>query len=183
MLFVCTGNVCRSPAAERLLRHRVPAGLDVDVRSAGLRALVGEPIDPPTARALAERGIDPSGHVATWYEDAMGQTVDLVLTAAQVHRDAVLRGTPRLLRRAFTIKEFVRLGAGLAATTAPASTAGADSLTDRVARIAAQRGATGPIEPGADDVRDPYGRGARAAHAAVAELADAVDGVVTILGW
>lgn len=178
MLFVCTGNVCRSPAAERLLRYRVPAG--VEVRSAGLRALVGEPIDPPTARALAERGIDPGGHVATWYEDAMGQTADLVLTAAEVHRDAVLRGTPRLLRRAFTIKEFARLGPGVDATT---STKSADSLADRVARVAAQRGTTGPIEPGADDVPDPYGRGGRAARAAVAEIADAIDGVVAALGW
>mgnify|MGYP002738687724 CR=1 FL=1 len=47
ILTVCTGNVCRSPAAERLLEHTLNPS--VTVRSAGTRALVGEPIHPPMA--------------------------------------------------------------------------------------------------------------------------------------
>ena len=52
MLFVCTGNVCRSPMAEYLLRAE--AGAALAVTSAGMQALIGEPMDPPSAAVLAE---------------------------------------------------------------------------------------------------------------------------------
>ena len=54
ILVVSTGNVCRSPAAERLLQQRL--GPTVTVESAGTFGLVGEPIAAPMAQLLAERG-------------------------------------------------------------------------------------------------------------------------------
>ncbi len=147
------------------------------VGSAGLRALVGEPIDLPSARALARLGVDPDGHRARWYEDVMGEAATLVLTAEADQREVLLRSQPRLLRRTFTMKEFGRLGAAL---DAPAP---AESIADRVSRIAAVRGTLDPIEATADDVIDPFGRGSRAARDCVTDLAGTTDRVAAMLGW
>ena len=107
MLFVCTGNVCRSPMAELMLRAE--AGAELDVASAGMAALVGEGIDPPSGAVLAEQGIDASRHRARQFELPMATSSDLVLTAERAHRDAILTEAPTLYRRVFTMREYVRL--------------------------------------------------------------------------
>jgi protein-tyrosine phosphatase len=65
ILFVCTGNVCRSPMAEALMRgllaRRAP---DTRVESAGLGAPVGQPADPHAIELMSERGIDITAHRA-----------------------------------------------------------------------------------------------------------------------
>ena len=53
VLAVCTGNICRSPAVERLLVAELGPGSDVHVVSAGVGAVVGAPISPPMAALLA----------------------------------------------------------------------------------------------------------------------------------
>jgi protein-tyrosine phosphatase len=62
ILFVCTGNTCRSPMAERIARHlieRQPAGsVPIDVASAGVSAMVGDPTTPEAIEALHRRGIE-----------------------------------------------------------------------------------------------------------------------------
>jgi protein-tyrosine phosphatase len=62
ILVVCIGNVCRSPAAERVLRQRL--GPTVTAESAGTFGLVGEPISAPVAQLLAERGVNVDGFAA-----------------------------------------------------------------------------------------------------------------------
>src|SRR4051795_5389163 len=63
VLFVCTGNICRSPIAERLLAARLP---DPSIRaaSAGTRAMVGYGIDQTAAHVLRRLGGEPDGHGA-----------------------------------------------------------------------------------------------------------------------
>jgi protein-tyrosine phosphatase len=80
VLVVCTGNVCRSPAAELLLRDRLGAA-DVDVASAGVHALVGQPVDPPVAELLVERGVAPGGFRARQLDAAEAGAVDTLVTA------------------------------------------------------------------------------------------------------
>src|SRR5690606_41368685 len=55
LLIVCTGNVCRSPAIERLFRSAFAEGSGITVHSAGTGALVGEPIQGPMVQLLEER--------------------------------------------------------------------------------------------------------------------------------
>ena len=62
ILCICTGNVCRSPAAERLLARAL--GPSVTVASAGTYALVGQPFSPPMDRLVLEGGADPAGFAA-----------------------------------------------------------------------------------------------------------------------
>ena len=60
ILFVCTGNICRSPMAEGLFRHAVKGRGDFEVLSAGVGAIDGMPPSEYAVRALRELGIDIS---------------------------------------------------------------------------------------------------------------------------
>src|SRR5690606_19666664 len=81
ILTVCTGNICRSPLGEVLLRARL-SDLDVMVHSAGTHALVGRGM-PEQARELALRhgasGADATGHKARLLTERLVQDADLVL--------------------------------------------------------------------------------------------------------
>lgn len=178
VLFVCTGNVCRSPAAE-LLFARHARGYDIALASAGTGGLTGRGVDEPTALALIELGVDPSHHVARRLDPGLVDTADLILTADTDHRSVILRESPEAFRRTFTVREFARLGAELdllVAVPVP------DVLRERVTDIAQQRGWVQPPEAGGDDIGDPYGAGLDVAKACVADVASAVDAVTTVLG-
>lgn len=177
VLFVCTGNICRSPLAERLLRERLRrAGTDVSdrflVHSVGLGALVDQPMDSNAAVALTEMGGDADGFVARQANERIVSHADLVLTAERHHRARVLEDNPAALRRTFTLREFAALCALLIDDVAGA---GPDEL---VRRAAAER----PLAEVDDyDVPDPYRRSV-AAHATTAGLIrDAVDVIAPAL--
>lgn len=178
VLFVCTGNICRSPAAELLFRPRV-AALPVTVGSAGTSGLSGHDVDRPTAFALRELGIDPSPHAARRLTTDMVAAASLILTATTAHRSVVVQAEPLAFRRTFTIREFARLGAHLPPLAEPPT---AETLRARVAEVADQRGIVEPGLPGSDDIGDPLGGGLDVARATVAEIDAALDGVARALG-
>ncbi|HZV36291.1 MAG TPA: low molecular weight phosphotyrosine protein phosphatase, partial [Verrucomicrobiae bacterium] len=60
VLFVCTGNVCRSPMAEGIFRHAMKGRRDIQVLSAGIGAMDGQPASPYAVQAVRELGIDIS---------------------------------------------------------------------------------------------------------------------------
>lgn len=84
---VCLGNICRSPMAATVLRHRLEnAGLDGQVRveSAGIGGWhVGDPADPRAVAALRERGYDGTSHQARQFEPEWFDRCDLVLAMDQ----------------------------------------------------------------------------------------------------
>ena len=85
MLVVCTGNTCRSPMAEHLLRAR-----GVEASSAGTDvAMPGEPMAGHALVALAERGIDGSAHRARRLTKELVEQADAVLALTAAHGDAV----------------------------------------------------------------------------------------------
>ncbi|MGN6607117.1 MAG: low molecular weight phosphatase family protein [Jatrophihabitans sp.] len=181
LLFVCTGNICRSPAAEAMLRAWTAPGADLVVTSAGTAAVIGAPVDAPTARRLTRLGVDASGHRARALTPAMIGGADLVLTAEVRHRDLAMTAAPAAFRRMFTMKEFVRLAAHARATgtLAPGDAVDLAALT---AALADARAAAGSVPPGADDIADPFRRGRAAAARAVDEIADCVRATITALG-
>ena len=81
VLFVCLGNICRSPSAEGVFRARAAtAGLDVVADSAGLgRWHLGDPPHGPAIRAAARRGYDLSGQRARQANAADFDRFDLIL--------------------------------------------------------------------------------------------------------
>ncbi|MGV0871976.1 arsenate reductase/protein-tyrosine-phosphatase family protein [Mycolicibacterium sp. XJ879] len=111
LLFVCTGNICRSPMAERFAvayaaRLNIP---HIRASSAGIRAVIGHPMHPDAARVLKELGGDPSNFAARQVSSSIASGADLVLTMTKKHRDAVLELAPQKLRRTFTLTEAARL--------------------------------------------------------------------------
>ncbi len=149
---VCTGNICRSPAAELLLRAGL-GGAGPAVSSAGLAARVGEPVAAPMARLLAARGVDPRDFLARQLQPPMLASAAVVLTMTAQQRSAVVTRAPATVRRVFTLREFAALAR--LADDLPAGRDAAGRLADLVAaapRLRALR--TGPRE---DDVEDPYG--------------------------
>jgi protein-tyrosine phosphatase len=178
VLFVCTGNICRSPAAELLFGARV-LGLPLVTMSAGTAGLSGYDMDAASAFAVREVGLDPSHHVARRLTPAMVAAADLVLTADSSNRSIVLQYEPLAFRRTFTMREFSRLGAEFGQADRPISR---ELLRARVALVAEQRGWVEPAAPGADDIGDPFGAGIDVARATVHALSGAVDGILAALG-
>ncbi|SFP22498.1 protein-tyrosine phosphatase [Geodermatophilus dictyosporus] len=174
LLFVCTGNICRSAAAERLTRRRLQELLGggasaVSVHSAGTQAVVGAAVHPDSAAAVRALGGDVEGFAARRLRRPMVTEADLVLTMTREHRQAVLGLEPRSLSRTFTLREAADL-ARLVGGPPDAAGAPDGDLRGLVARMAAAR----RLRPGAgadDDVDDPIA-GPPEAHArAVASIA------------
>ena len=116
ILFVCTGNLCRSVIAERLARRGLHARLGADacrfrVASAGIAALDGCLVHPYTAEALGRLGADADGVVSHALTADDVEAADLILTAGREHRDAVMAMRPGASRRAYLLREFARLAA------------------------------------------------------------------------
>ncbi|MFV0459395.1 MAG: low molecular weight protein-tyrosine-phosphatase [Actinomycetales bacterium] len=90
IVFVCWGNICRSPMAERVARqHLDRAGLDrVQVSSAATsREETGAPIDSRARHTLTEAGYDASGHRAHQVRAGEIEAADLVVAMEQIHVD------------------------------------------------------------------------------------------------
>jgi protein-tyrosine phosphatase len=135
-------------------------------------------MDPPSAQVLRELGGDPQGHVAKSLTVEQIAAADLVLTAEVNHRAAVLMAEPVAFRRVFTLLEFGRLGGWLE----PRAMTTEQDLRARVDQVAQQRGVVDTVDPGDDDIADPFGRSASAARAAGLHISAAVDALTAVLG-
>jgi protein-tyrosine phosphatase len=136
VLHVCTGNICRSPMAERLTRAGLEQRLGPDARrfvveSAGTWGHSGSPMEPHALSVLAAAGVDGSDFRARELVAEHVVAADLVLGATREHRAAAVVLHPRAASRTFTLREFARLAAG-------------------------QRGLVPPERPSDDDLADPY---------------------------
>jgi protein-tyrosine phosphatase len=105
VLVVCIGNICRSPTAEYLLRHRLD-GRATRVESAGLAALAGNPVDPVAGELLAEHGIDASAHRARQLDEAAVADASLILVMQRSHLAHLARLWPHAVGRSFLLGKW-----------------------------------------------------------------------------
>jgi protein-tyrosine-phosphatase len=107
VLFVCTGNTCRSPIAEGLLKkmaqdHQIP----LDVQSAGFAAFAGVPPASEAVEACREKGIDISGHQSQPLSKSLVMESDLILTMTGKHKEMIVKKMPALEPKVSLLSEF-----------------------------------------------------------------------------
>lgn len=161
VLFVCTGNVCRSPLAELLLRQSIntPA---ITTLSAGTQAMVGHQMPEIQRNIAAQLGLETSEqHRAQQLTLQHIESADLILGMERQHRSEAVKLSPRALRRTFTLREFARI-----TEVVPNEDISFGESTDLVENMkvvveaaAVNRGLVATFEdPEDDNVVDPYRR-------------------------
>ena len=106
ILFVCTGNTCRSPMAEGLLRKLArERGVDLEVRSAGVSAIAGTSVSRHAAAILRDEGVNELT-TSSQLSEALVSWADLVLTLTGGHKRHVLQYFPNAVSKTHTLKEF-----------------------------------------------------------------------------
>ena len=160
VLHVCTGNICRSPMAERMTRAGLEQRLGADaerfvVESAGTWGHSGAPMEPFALSTLQASGVDGSDFRARELVAEHVAGADLVVTATREHRAAAVVLHPRAAGRTFTLREFARLAAAVDPTALPASDP-VERARELVRAAAGKRGLVPPASPRDDDLADPY---------------------------
>ena len=164
VLFVCTGNICRSPTAEALARRELERhpGVPIQVSSAGSHALEGNPAASRSMLAAATRGASLERHFARELTRRRVRAADLILCMAAEHRPFVLSYDRAAADRTFLLASFARVaGQWDWLATSPA---GLVALAAEHAR-----------EQDGDDIDDPLGQ----SPDAYAACAERLDGLVT----
>jgi len=169
VIFICTGNICRSPSAAGLLQRRLGDGgwRDVTVTSAGTMAAQGGPPEPLVAEARAF-GLDLQSHLPGRAKSSDIAAADLVIGMTRQHlREAVMLDPPSF-SHSFTLREFARR----AAPGGPRS--GGQGIKEWINGLHVGRRHTDLIgDAREDDIADPMG-GSPADYRAMLEIVDSL---------
>jgi protein-tyrosine-phosphatase len=106
VVFVCTGNVCRSPMAEYLFRHRIGEDSDWEARSAGVFACSGLPASSGSQEALEDWKIDLAPHRSQPLTDELTRAADLIVVMTEQHRRDVAAQWPDRADRVKLLTSF-----------------------------------------------------------------------------
>ncbi|MFJ6098202.1 arsenate reductase/protein-tyrosine-phosphatase family protein [Williamsia muralis] len=157
ILFVCTGNVCRSPIAEKMLeRYNTELGLGLHVSSAGTRALNGQPMHPESERVLQDLGIETGGFESRMLTPDIAAACDLLLGMTREHRAVARQLAPARWKRMLALRELP---------------------VERMRDAQSIRPAIDPIDPKLD-IRDPIGKPAYVFDEVAENIAASVDSLV-----
>jgi glycine hydroxymethyltransferase len=106
LLFVCTGNICRSPMAEGLWRHMTKNSAQFQALSAGVSAVQGQRASPHAVDVLRDVGVDISRHRSQPVSAEIVRAADLILAMTSGHAEALAYLYPEAAKKTFLIREF-----------------------------------------------------------------------------
>ncbi|MCZ3389489.1 MAG: hypothetical protein LH645_10320 [Actinomycetia bacterium] len=181
---VCTGNICRSPMMERMLRAALDqrgAGDAAAVASAGTWAQAGELMQPFATAVLTERGVDAAGFTATPLTEELVRSADLIVTATREHRSQVVGLVPGAVRRTFALLELARIAGDAPVSPHPASADPTERARQAVAWAAQMRGSMARQHGSTDDLADPLGAPTEVYRARADAITEAVEQIVPFL--
>jgi sulfate adenylyltransferase len=168
VLFVCTANICRSPFMEMTARELAGPDAPVEFSSAGTHGFREYPMDEVMASTLIERGLSAEKFLSRPLTASLIEDADLVLTAEASHRAFILDDHAAAFRKVFTLGQVAEV-----VRSSPEGLTG----PELVRALGDRRGASEPRL----DVRDPYGRGAKAAESAAEQIDELLRVVVPAL--
>jgi protein-tyrosine phosphatase len=164
VLFVCTGNVCRSPMAEAFLRHEAEKrGLDLDVRSTGTHAWSGRAATIEGRKVMSELGVPIDDHRTLELDQRLVDWADLLVGMSREHVRETVRTFPDAAGRTFTLKGLLELLPRMPSYgDTVAWLEAADSMRDRAESVASP------------DIDDPIGEREAAYRRVAAEIKELV---------
>lgn len=182
ILAVCTGNVCRSPAIEMMMRTGLLGVTDIAIASAGTHAMVGKPVDPTMAELLTGGGLWVDGFEARQLHLGMLEKADLIVCATRDHRTEVVTMWPGAVRKTFTIREIERLAKAvpLDSMPAPDSVPPSERIRAAMPLLRLERGMHRAAAPEDDDVDDPYGRPIKHHQKALDQMLPGVEALLAL---
>lgn len=153
VLFVCTGNICRSPMGELMFPLFFHSDA-VETDSAGVNGLIDHQIDPSSNKLLKLDGIDASSFRSKRITPQLALSSDLILCFTEAQRGNIVTLAPRARSRTYTVSDFANLcrycaGNGLIC---------GDTIEDRLDSIIANASMVRPMLPASQDIKDPYRR-------------------------
>ena len=114
ILFICTGNTCRSAMAEgifkNILKKRKEDNSSFNIISAGISALPGMSSTPEAIKVMTEKDIDISRHVATQVQKDLVKKADLILVMSNTHKDYIKIKFAFAQDKVYLLKEFAQIG-------------------------------------------------------------------------
>lgn len=110
IMFICTGNICRSAMAEGMMKKLAKDNnLDLDICSCGIYAEDGDYATYNAVEAAKYYDVNIEGHRATNIRRSKIKEMDIILCATESHKQSVLYMYPELKEKVFTMKEYAEL--------------------------------------------------------------------------
>lgn len=107
VLIVCTGNTCRSPMAEGILKYLAKKNnIDIQVKSAGISAFDGDNISKNAILALRNIDLDISDYKSTLAHEELVNEADLILTMGKSHKEILINRFPSSKEKTFLLNEY-----------------------------------------------------------------------------